>query len=149
MENPFSWDYLTSAPGSGEIFGPLSTLFLIFCAVGLVAGFLLSTRPQIMWSRRLLRVNSTRKWGSIFMWIFSIGMFFFIIRWLQINPFTFGNRIWLYLTALAAIIAVMLMVVQIRYEAAVLAEEHKATQQARAKGIHGRRPPRRSRNKLR
>lgn len=83
------------------------------------------------------------------MWIFSIGLFFFIIRWLQINPFSFGNRIWLYLTLLAAIVALTLMALQIRYESTTLAEEHKATQAARAKGIHGRRPPRRSRNKLR
>lgn len=149
MENPFSWDYLTSAPQSGEIFGPWSTLFLVFCAVGLIVGFLLNTRPQMLWTRRLMRVASARRWGSVLMWIFSIGMFFFIVRWLQINPFTFGNRIWLYLTAMAAIIAIALMVVQIRYEAVALETERRATQHAKARGIHGRRPPRRSRNKLR
>lgn len=149
MEKPFSWDYLTTAPSSGEIFGPWSTLFLIFCALGLIAGFMLNTRPQLFWSRRILRVSSARRWGSILIWIFSIGMFFFIIRWLQINPFTFGNRIWLYLTALAALIALALMAVQIRYESSAIAAEQSAVQAAREKGIHGRRPPRRSRNKRR
>lgn len=149
MQNPFSWEYLTTAPGSDEIFGPLSTVFLIVCAVGLVVGFVLNTRPQVLWSRRLMRVPTTRRWGAIFLWIFSIGMFFFIVRWLQINPFTFGYRIWLYLTFLVATVAVALMLLEMRYEAALLAEEQKATQVARARGTYGRRPPRRSRNKLR
>ncbi|MGI8642782.1 MAG: hypothetical protein ACR2LS_01515, partial [Thermomicrobiales bacterium] len=41
--------------------------------------------------------------GSIAMIIFGIGLFFFAIRMLQINPFTFGMRIWLWLSLLALV----------------------------------------------
>ena len=33
--------------------------------------------------------------------LFSTGLFFFVIRILQINPFTFGQRIWLFLCLIA------------------------------------------------
>lgn len=149
MDNPFSWDYLTSVPGSDEIFGPWSAVFLAICAIGLIAGFLLVSRPQLLWARHLMRASSARRWGSIFIWIFSIGLFFFVVRWLQINPFTFGTRFWLYLTMLVAIIAVVLMLIQIRFESSMIALEHEASQSARVKGIHRRRPPRRSRTRKR
>lgn len=149
MENPFSWDYLTTAPGPDDVFGPFATLFLIICAVGLIVGGLFYLRPEVMWSRRLLRLGSTKRWGAIFLWIFSLGIFFFIIRWLQINPFSFGERIWLYLILLVAVFALALMVMQIRFESNILSHEQSAKQAAIAKGIHGRRPPRRSRNKKR
>ncbi len=149
MDNPFSWDYLTSAPESGEIFEPWSMLILVLCAIAMLAGYALYTRPGIMYSRHLLRVSSTRRWGSILMWIAIVGYFFFIIRWLQINPFTFGNRIWLFLVLIALILAAVLMWLQVRSEAPVLNRQRRVQQEAVAKGIHSRRPPRVSRNRRR
>ena len=146
MENPFSWDYLTSVPRSGEIFDLWSTALLVFFAVAELAGFVLYSRPQILWSRRMLRVPSSRRWGSIFLWIASLGFFFFIVRWLQINPFTFGERIWLFVMFLVLLLATVMFALQLRFESNSLAQEHAAAQHARARGIHGRRPPRRSRN---
>ena len=149
MENPFSWDYLTTVPGTDEVFGIWSTLFFVICAITLVAGFLLYLRPQVMWSRRLMRIRSAQRWGSVLLWTSLLGFFFFVVGWLQINPFTFGERIWLLITLLALVIALALMVVQIRAESDILSRERAATQAAMAKGIHTRRPPRRSRNKKR
>jgi hypothetical protein len=127
----------------------MTTLFLLIWAAGLVAGFLLYSRPGVMWSRHLLRIGTARRWGAVLLWISSLGMFFFTVGWLQINPFTFGERIWMYLTLLAAIIAVALILVQIRTESAVLSHERRLNAEAVAKGIHTRRPPRRSANRKR
>ncbi len=146
MDNPFSWDYLTSVPRPGDIFDAWSTALLVFFAVAELAGFVLYSRPQLLWSRRRLRVPSSRRWGSIFMWIASLGFFFFVVRWLQINPFTFGERIWLFLMFLTLLVALIVFVLQVRFESMALAHEHASAQHARARGVHGRRPPRRSRN---
>jgi hypothetical protein len=143
------WDYLTSAPEPDEVFGPFSTVYLLICAVGLVVAFLLYSRPGILWSRHLMRISTTRRWATIFIWIFSLGFMFFIIGWLQINPFTLGNRIWLVLTLIAAAIAAVLLILEMRVETAVLSQEQQAYREAVARGTHTRRPPRRSRTRKR
>jgi cobalamin synthase len=149
MNNPFSWEYLTSPPGSGEIFEPWSIVILVLCAVAMLTGFAFYSRPDILHSRHLMRVASTRRWGSILMWIASIGYFFFVVRWLQINPFGLANRIWLFVTLLALLLSMILIVLQVRAEAPVLNRHRQETQEAIARGLQGRRPPRRSRNRRR
>ncbi len=142
MGEPFSWDYLTSVPRPDEVFTPFTAVFLALCAIALLIGYALYSRPGIMWSRRLLRVRTARRWGAILLWIGSLGIFFFVVGWLQINPFTLGTRIWLYLTLLAWIIAVVLIAVDIRVESRVLSREHIEHREAVARGVHMRRPPR-------
>jgi cytochrome bd-type quinol oxidase subunit 2 len=149
MDEPFSWDYLTSVPRPDEVFTPFTTAFLLICAIGLLAGYTLYARPEIAWSRRLLRVRTARRWGSILSWVFSLGFFFFLVGWLQINPFTLGERIWLYLTLLAAIVAVALLALTIRNESQVLSHERRVYQDAVARGVHMRRPPKLSRTRKR
>jgi hypothetical protein len=34
MENPFSWDYMTTIPGPNEVFGPFAIVYLIVFGVG-------------------------------------------------------------------------------------------------------------------
>ncbi|CAA9560139.1 MAG: hypothetical protein AVDCRST_MAG43-1892 [uncultured Thermomicrobiales bacterium] len=101
MRNPFDWDYLTSTPVAGEIFGPFSALFLLLFAAGFIAAAYLYYRP---WTRPVgtyFRRKTVRKASTIALWVFGTGLFFFLIRLLQINPFTFGQRIWIYLCFLA------------------------------------------------
>jgi hypothetical protein len=149
MGDAFSWDHLTSVPRPDEVFTPISALFLVACAIGLLVGFTLYSRPGIMWSRHLLRVRTARRWGSILMWIGSIGILFFIVGWLQINPFSLGERIWLYLTALALIIAIVMMALDIRRESQILSRERVEYREAVERGVHMRRPPKLSRTRKR
>ncbi len=37
---------------------------------------------------------------------FRLGLFFFLIRWLQINPFGLARRYWLWLSLLALVVLV-------------------------------------------
>ncbi|MBA2289504.1 MAG: hypothetical protein H0V98_03875 [Chloroflexia bacterium] len=144
MDNPFSWDYLTAGPNPGETFGALSITLLLVCIVGLFLAVALYNRPAVLSSRQLLRRTTSRTWASVFIWIFMVGLFFFVVRWLQINPFSFGERIWQLLTLMAALIAAAMMLWQIRTTAPLLASEAAQAHQDRARGVAGRRPPKRS-----
>lgn len=135
MTNPFDWDYLTSAPVAGEIFGPFSALFLVIFAGGFLASSYLYYRP---WTRPVgdyIRRKTVRKSSSIALWVFGAGLFFFLIRLLQINPFTFGNRIWMYLCFLAFLVMVGIFLV--RFKAA----RQEKIQALRAQANNRRRAP--------
>lgn len=116
MKNPFDWDYLTTAPTSGEILGPYSTLYLIIFGLGFIVSAYLYYRP---WTRPVgtyVRRKTVRRASNIALWIFGTGMFFFLVRLLQINPFTFGERIWMYLSFAAFV--VLFAVFAMRFNAA-------------------------------
>lgn len=98
MDNPFSWDYLTTTPGPDEVFGPFAVIFLLVFAIGFIASVILySTGGKGIIPDPVLR-RLSRRWSGWAVAVFSIGLFFFAIRWLQINPITFGQRIWLWIS---------------------------------------------------
>ncbi len=100
MDNPFSWDYLTTIPGSNEVFGPFAIGFLIlFGATFLVALVIYSGGGRRIIPNPVLR-RMARRWSSIALAVSGFGLFFFLIRVLQINPFNFQMRIWLWLSLL-------------------------------------------------
>lgn len=149
MGDVFSWEYLTRVPRPDEVFAPLSTLVLLLLTIGLLVGYVLYSRPGLLWSRHLLRVRTSRRWGSILMWICSLGIFFFVVGWLQINPFSLGERIWVYLSALALLIAIVMIGVDVRRESRILSQERTEYREAVVRGVHMRRPPRLSRTRKR
>jgi hypothetical protein len=103
MDNPFSWDYLTTVPGPNEVFGPFAIAFLVL----FIAGFALSIVVYNNWAKRWFSDpvlhRMAKRWAGIGLIVFGLGLFFFLIRWLQINPFDLGMRIWLWLSLLAAV----------------------------------------------
>jgi len=106
MDNPFSWDYLTTVPGTDEVFGPLALVFLVVFGVGFVASIVLSNDGARRYVAHPLKRRAIRRGSSIAMTVFGVGLFFFGIRVLQINPFSFGMRLWLWLSLLVAVIMV-------------------------------------------
>jgi hypothetical protein len=106
MDNPISWDYLTTVPGQDEVFGPFSVVFAIVFGLGFLAASFYATRP---WAPPLggrFKKRFVARSATIIAWITGIGLFFFLIRILQINPLNFGMRIWLWLSLLALVIAI-------------------------------------------
>lgn len=107
MENPFSWDYMKTVPGPNEVFGTFSILYLVF----FVAGFIISTVIYNGWAKKWFKDpivhRMARKWAGIAIVIFGLGLFFFLIRWLQINPFGFARRYWLWLSLVALVVLVI------------------------------------------
>jgi hypothetical protein len=132
MDNPFSWDYLTTTPGSNEVFGPFAVVFLIVFAIGFVVSVVIySNGGKGIIPDPILR-RMARRWSGWALTVFGLGLFFFAIRWLQINPLSFGNRIWLWISwlLLLALIVVIANDIRKNYRADKLAyEEHRRKQQ--------------------
>ncbi len=103
MDNPFASHYLSTVPGSGEVFGPFAIIFAIVFAIGFIACVAVYNgvgRP-IFPNNVMFRMS--RKWGGWGLCVFGLGLFFFAIRALQINPFGFGKRAWLWISILLAL----------------------------------------------
>ena len=101
MPNPFSWDYLNTVPPSNDVIDGWSMVCLIVFA----AGFLLASgafyRPGMPPFRGKFRRKSVQFAAGVALWICGAGLFFFLVQLLQIDPFTFGRRIWMFLTLIA------------------------------------------------
>jgi hypothetical protein len=106
MDNPFSWDYMKTVPGPDEVFGPFSIAYLILFIVGFVGAIVVYNGWTKQWFHDAVLHRMARKWAGIAFVIFGLGLFFFLIRWLQINPFGFARRYWLWLTLLALVVLV-------------------------------------------
>ena len=104
MQNPFDWDYLTTPPASADVLDAFTILYLVLFLVGFVVCAYLYYRPWTKPFGRVFRRTSVMKATGIGMWIFGIGLFFFLIRILQIDPISFGQPIWMWLSLIAAVI---------------------------------------------
>jgi hypothetical protein len=103
MDNPFSWDYLTTVPGTDEVFGPFAVIYLIIFGFGFLVSIFLYNDGARYYTKNALKRRLIRRGSAIAMTIFGIGLFFFGIRILQISPFNFGMRLWLWLSMLALV----------------------------------------------
>jgi hypothetical protein len=101
MDNPFSWDYLTTAPGENEVFGPFAVLFLIAFAIGFLGSIVVYNGGARKLFPNPVLHRMARRWSGYAMTVFGFGLFFFVIRALQINLLTFEMRIWMWLSILA------------------------------------------------
>ena len=104
MDDPFSWDYLTTVPGTDEVFGPLAVIYLVVFGLGFLVSVFLDNDGARRYTKNALKRRVIKRGATIAMTVFGIGLFFFAIRILQINPFTFGMRIWLWLSLLAVVV---------------------------------------------
>lgn len=104
MQNPFDWEYLTTPPASGDVFDAFTIVYLALFLAGFVIAAYLYYRPWTKPFGKLFRRRAVIKATGIAMWIFGIGMFFFLIRLLQINPLTFGEPFWMWLSFLAILV---------------------------------------------
>jgi hypothetical protein len=103
MNNPFDWDYLTTPPASNDVFDAFTIVYLALFLVGFVVSVYLNYRPWTKPIGSMVRRTAVIKATGIAMWVFGIGLFFFIIRLLQINPLSFGEPIWMWLSLVTAI----------------------------------------------
>src|SRR5690606_6991677 len=138
MDNPLSWDYLTTVPGPNEVFGVFSTIFLVVFVIGFVVSIILYNG----WGRRVIKDpilgRMLRRWSAWALAIFTFGLFVFAIRWLQINPLNLGMRIWMWISwlALAALVVYAIYDYRTHYKEAKIAYEEE--QQRR---VYARRAP--------
>jgi hypothetical protein len=103
MPNPFSWDYLNTVPPSNDVVDGWSILMLIVFGGGFLIASLAFYRPGMPPFRGRFRRKAVQFAAGVALWIFGAGLFFFLIQLLQIDPFTFGRRIWMFLVLLVTI----------------------------------------------
>lgn len=103
MSDLLSWNYLTSAPATADTLSNLAILYAIVFAGGFLISSIISYRPRTPFVAKYFRRREVAQATSVAMWIFGLGLFFFIIRILQVNPISFGNRFWMVLMAVLAI----------------------------------------------
>jgi hypothetical protein len=104
VRNPFSWDYLTAPVWETPVWGPFSIAFLAVFGVGFITAmfFYYDSQKRLGQNPILLRV--VQRGTIIAMSVFGVGLFFFLMRFLQVSAIGLHMRLWLYLCALAAII---------------------------------------------
>ncbi len=132
MDNPFSWDYLTTRPGENEVFGPFAVLYLTMFGLGFIASIIVYNGAARKLFPNPVLHKMARRWSAFLVTIFGFGLFFFGIRALQITLLTFEMRIWMWLCifALFAVGAFMIYEYQQKYTGAMKAfEEQKRKQQ--------------------
>lgn len=106
MDNPFSWDYLTTPLREMPTFGPFSlAFFVLFVLTFLFAAFLYATANRRFAANHVLR-DAIRSGAQIMMWLTGIGLFFFSWRLMRIDFATLYMRVWSYLFMLLYVGAV-------------------------------------------
>jgi hypothetical protein len=139
MPNPFSWDYLNTVPPSNNVVDAWSIIMLIVFAGGFLLSSLAFYKPGIPPIRGLFGRKSIEFAAGIGLWIFGAGLFFFLVQLLQIDPFTFGRRIWMFLTLIAAIAFIAV----VAYRTWNRTKHRKSHELAVATGAIKRAPPQR------
>lgn len=114
MDNPISWDYLSTVPGPNEVFGPLAILYLIVFVAGFILSLLIYNNQGKQLFPNPVAYRIVRRWVGWVLVAFGAGIFFFLIRALQINPFTFAMRFWMWVTVLAIGAVVVLIMVDFK-----------------------------------
>ena len=128
-------DWLTTRPNTDVANHWLALLSLALFAVGVIAAGVLGTRPGLP----PFSGKYTRKFVSmatmLIGWICGIGLFFHIIRILQIDPATLGRPIWIVLTwiALAAVIGWLIYRAPADRELRRANEQRRSARQAHSK----------------
>ncbi len=103
MPRFWSWDYLNHRPNEDEMFGPFSTAYLVLFILLFFATVFLYNEGGRYLTPEPVRRKYLRKYAGFLLIPVTLALFFFSFRILQIDPFTFGRRIWLYLALLGTV----------------------------------------------
>ena len=114
MDNPISWDYLSTVPGPNEVFGPLAIIYLALFAIGFGFSLMVYNNQGKKVFPNPVMFRLFRRWAGWASVVFGAGIFFFLIRALQINPFTFAMRFWMWMTLLSLFVIFVLLLVDIK-----------------------------------
>ena len=140
MTNPFSWEYLTTPVPETAVWGPFSIAYLLVFATGLFIAIFFSYDAPKRLERQQLLLRTIQRGTWIAIPVFSLGLIFFLFRFLQISAWGLGMRVWLYVCALAAIIMIAYFWYYIRtvYPRLAAAEEaEKQKQEYIRRPAHG------------
>jgi hypothetical protein len=106
------WNALTSVPEAGDVIDVFAVVSMAIFGLVFLLSAIYSARPWTpplgdAYSRRFIRRSAT-----LLGWISGIGLFFLLIRLLQINPISLGLPIWTLLTLIALVAALIFIGIQ-------------------------------------
>lgn len=107
MSNPFTWDNLTQTPAAADVFSLPAMVFFVVFALGFVASAFLANQGARRFASHPVKRRGIQHCANIALYIFGAGLFFFGVRALNINPFSFGTPIWLWLSLVALVVLVI------------------------------------------
>lgn len=126
MDNPFSWDYMTTVPGPNEVWGTFSIIYVVLFLVVLIASIaILADWARPLFSDVVL-FRMAKRWANWGLGISIVALMFFVVRWLQINPFSFGMRLWMWLSLAALLALVIYMIYDYQKHHATLTAEYES-----------------------
>jgi hypothetical protein len=99
------WTWLSTPPAKGDVLDLFGALCLLLFAPGYLLSAYLAGPGADRLAKDPLQLGGIRRWASIGLWVFGVGLFFFGVRVLQINPLWFGAPIWLVGSIIAVIFA--------------------------------------------
>lgn len=99
-------DWLFERPSTDQANHWLALLSLVLFAAGVIASGILATRPAAPPFRSQYTRGFVSRACTLVGWICGVGLFFGIIRLLQIDPATLGRPIWIVLSWIALIAAI-------------------------------------------
>lgn len=95
--------HLFSPPPAEDVFHPAAmVLFLVFL-VGLIACVVMSGKGAERFVAHPVPREAIQHIAGVCAYICGAAVFFFVIRFLQINPFSFGSPIWIWLCLIALV----------------------------------------------
>lgn len=131
-------DWLTTRPAGDDVLNLFAIISLAVFALVLLASGYYSARPWAAPVGEPFSRHFVRRAATMLGWPAGIGLFFLIVRLLQIDPATFGRPIWIVLSWIALVVAFAVI-------AAMAPADHRAKRRNKA----GHRPAQLSRRPVR
>lgn len=122
-------DWLFARPTPEEANHWLALLSLVLFAIGVVAAGTLGTRPNWPPFSGKYTAGFVAKSCTYLGWVCGIGLFFGIIRMLQIDPATMGRGIWIVLSWIALIVVDVWLLKQAPHDKEIRARNVSKQQQ--------------------
>lgn len=126
-------DWLTTRPTPDQANHWLALVSLTLFAFGVIAAGVLSTRPGLPPFNGKYTQKFVMKVCTIIGWICGVGLFFGIIRLLQIDPATMGRPIWIVLSWIALAVAAGWLISKAPADRAVRTANKQRTRVQKAK----------------
>jgi hypothetical protein len=95
------WSWLITPPGANNVFAPFGAAYFFIFSIGFVASsYLLGPGAELI-AKNASKLEGLKRWATIGLWVFGMGLFFFGVRALQINPLWFGAPVWMVICVIA------------------------------------------------
>lgn len=108
------WDWLTNRPSNDDVINAFSVTAAVVFGIVFLLSAIFTARPHTSPLGRTYSKRFIQRAGTVLGWISGIGLFFLLIRLLQINPATLGLPFWITLTLIALAVALVVIVFESR-----------------------------------